>query len=149
MNQYFLFFLAFIGGVFLAMQGGFNTQLSLFLRHPLLASAVAFLSSTLFAALFILVALKNYPTYADLQQVPYYLWFIGGLFSLLGISLYYYTIPKLGLSKMISLGLCGQLTFAFLAGHWGWFQLPVEPLTLRRILGFLAMIVGIFLLNFK
>lgn len=149
MNQFILSTLAFTGGIFLAIQGGLNAQLSVLLKHPLLGALVAFFGSAVFALLFILLGVRTIPTWGQIKEVPYYLWFAGGLFSLVGISLYYYTIPRLGVSTMISLGLSGQLIFAVIAGHFGWFGLPVEPITTKRILGALAMITGIVLVNLK
>ncbi|MDO6803849.1 DMT family transporter [Wenyingzhuangia sp. 1_MG-2023] len=149
MNQYTLSILAFTGGIFLAAQGGLNAHLGVLLKNPLLASVVAFFSSCLFALLFVLVSVKNYPTTQQLQQIPFYLWFTGGLFSVLGIGLYYYTIPKLGVATMISFGLCGQILFAVIAGHFGWLNLPTEPITVKKMIGVLAMISGIFIINWK
>lgn len=147
MNNYSLFILAFIGGLFLAMQGGLNAQLGVLLKNPLLASLIAFFSSFVFALIFILLNYKSLPTFAQIKEVPFYLWFSGGFFSVIGISLYYYTIPKLGISTMISIGLCGQLIFAVIAGNYGWLNLPLEPITLKRILGMLSMVLGILLIN--
>jgi transporter family-2 protein len=149
MNQYLLMILAFVGGAFLALQGSLNAQLGVLLKNPLLASLVAFSSSTFFAFLMVFFTIKNYPTNIEIRQIPVYLWFAGGLFSLIGISLYYYTIPKLGLATMISFGLCGQLCFAIIAGHFAWFNLPLEPISLRRLSGLIAMIIGILLINLK
>ncbi|WP_052598582.1 DMT family transporter [Aureispira sp. CCB-QB1] len=149
MNQYLLSLLALIGGAFLALQGSLNAQLGLLLKNPLLASLIAFCSSTCFAFCLVLLTTKHYPNAIIVREVPIYLWFAGGLFSLIGISLYYYTIPKLGLSTMISFGLCGQLVFAVIAGHFGWFGLPTEPMSLQRLGGLAAMIVGILLINLK
>lgn len=149
MNQYALSITAFIGGVFLAIQGGLNAQLGIWLKNPLLASVVAFFCSTLFALVFIILSVKSIPSISELKQIPVYLWFSGGLFSVLGVSLYYYTIPRLGISTMISLGLFGQLLFSVIAGHFGWLNLPTEPITPKRILGITAMITGILLINIK
>lgn len=149
MNQYTLSILAFTGGIFLAAQGSLNAHLGVLLKNPLLASVVAFFCSAIFALLMVLVTLKTYPSIAQLQQIPFYLWFTGGLFSVVGIGLYYYTIPKLGVATMISFGLCGQLIFAVIAGHFGWLNLPTEPITLKKTIGVLAMISGIFIINWK
>ena len=148
MNQYSLYILAIIGGAFLAAQGGLNSHLGVLLKNPLIATFAAFLSSTIFACIFIL-SIKNPPTWIEIKQIPIYLWFIGGLFSVLGIILYYYTIPKLGISTMISLGLFGQLVFSVIAGHFGWLNLPVEPLTVKRTVGIITMISGILMINLK
>ncbi|MDO6491646.1 MULTISPECIES: DMT family transporter [unclassified Cellulophaga] len=149
MNQTTFSVLAIIGGVFLAAQGALNSTLSVLLKNPLLASVIAFLTSTIFAIIFVLLSTKSLPNASDLKQIPIYLWFSGGLFSVLGISLYYYTIPKLGISTMISFGLFGQLTFSIIAGHFGWLNLPLEPLTFKRLLGFFVMMFGIILINIK
>ncbi|WP_103068987.1 DMT family transporter [Aquimarina sediminis] len=149
MNQYVLSGLAIIGGMFLAAQGGLNSNLGVLLKNPLLASVVAFFCSTVFALIFVLFSSKNSPNWLEIKQIPVYLWFTGGLFSVLGISLYYYTIPKLGISTMISLGLFGQLIFSVIAGHFGWLNLPTEPITIKRTIGLITMMVGILLINIK
>lgn len=141
--------LAFLGGIFLAVQGGFNAQLGVQLKSPLMASLVAFACSTLFAALLITLTGKNMPTITRLREVPFYLWFSGALFSVIGISLYYYSIPRLGIASMISLGLFGQLLFSVIAGHFGWFGMIATPIAYTKVLGIIAMTAGILLINFK
>jgi len=147
MNQYINILLAFIGGVFLAMQGGLNAQLGVQLKNPLLASLTAFFFSMLFALLAVILSIKNVPKTTLLLSIPKHLWFTGAFFSVIGIGLYYYTIPKLGISTMISLGLFGQLIFSAVAGHYGWFGLPQEPMVIKKVFGLLAMTIGILLIN--
>ncbi|WP_108866303.1 DMT family transporter [Aquimarina aquimarini] len=149
MNQYVLVVLAFVGGVFLAMQGGLNAHLGVILKNPLMASAVAFFSSLVFAFICIVVSVRDVPNLSELKEVPVYLWFTGGLCSVIGVSIYYYTIPKLGIATMISLGLCGQLVFSLFAGQFGWLNLPIEPMTLKRIIGVVSMSIGIILITIK
>lgn len=147
MNALSLSLLAIIGGICLAAQGGFNATLGILLKNPLLATCSAFLSSTCFSLIYVLVNYKDLPAIKTIENIPIYLWFTGGFLSLLGISLYYYTIPKLGLSTMISLGLCGQLLFSVIAGHFGWLNLPTEPITLKRLFGVLTMLTGILIIQ--
>ncbi|MDW7694875.1 DMT family transporter [Flammeovirgaceae bacterium SG7u.111] len=149
MNQYLLSLIAFVGGVFLAAQGGLNAQLSVLLKSPLLASVAAFSSSLIFAITFVLLSIKEVPKWEELTNIPYYMWFVGGLCSVIGLSLYYYTIPRLGIATMISLGLCGQLLFSVVASQFGWLNLPIEPITLKKAFGVLSMIIGIVLINLK
>lgn len=147
MNQNINSILAILGGIFLAMQGGFNAQLGVQLKNPLMASLVAFFFSMVFAVLLVLLSLKSFPKASILLGIPKYLWFTGAFFSVVGICLYYYTIPRLGISTMISLGLFGQLLFSTIAGHHGWFGMPQEPMEIKRILGVVAMCIGIFLIK--
>jgi len=149
MNQQLVSLVAFLGGVFLAIQAGFNAHLGVLLKKPLLATIATSFSSLLFASAFILMISSEIPSNNLLKKVPWYLWFTGGLFSVIGISMYYYSIPKLGLSRMISLGLCGQLIFSATATHFGWLNLPIEPITLKKTIGIMAMMAGILLINSK
>ncbi|MGH1335317.1 MAG: DMT family transporter [Aureispira sp.] len=149
MNQYLLLFLAMIGGVFLTVQSALNAQLTLLLRHPMFTSVVAFFCSAVFALVAVLLFVRTTPTAAIIKQVPFYLWFTGGGCSVLGISLYYYVIPKLGLSTTITFGLFGQLFFAVIAGHYGWFHLPSTPISTKKIIGMLALVIGIAFINSK
>ncbi len=87
MNQLVLSALAFIAGVLLALQGGLNARLGVLLRHPLLATVVAFCSSAAYALLLTVVSVRNLPGKTELTQVPPYLWFTGGLCSAAGILL--------------------------------------------------------------
>ena len=149
MNQYTLSIFAIIGGAFLAAQGGLNAHLGVLLKNPLLASLVAFFSSLIFAFVFVILSIKELPNWSDIKGIPIYLWFTGGLCSVIGVSLYYYTIPKLGIATMISFGLCGQLIFSVVASQYGWLNLPVDPINLKKIAGIVSMIIGILLINLK
>ena len=149
MKSILLYLLAGTGGVFLAVQAGFNTQLGTILKQPVLAVISTSIASAIFGLVFLLVLGKGTVQPQSFGHVPWYLWFTGGLFSMIGISLYFYTIPQIGISKMIALGLCGQLLFSLIAGNFGWLNLPVEPLTAKRFAGAMAMILGIILINSK
>lgn len=143
------YLLAFTGGVFLAVQAGFNTQLGSLLKQPVIAVVSTSFTSAIFGILFLLIFCKSDIQLHTLKQVPWYLWGIGGVFSMVGISLYFYTIPKIGITSLIALGLCGQLIFSLIAGKYGWLNLPIETLTTKRLLGAFAMIIGIILINLK
>lgn len=149
MNQQIITVIAFLGGICLAAQSAFSTQLASILKKPILASLFTYSSGTLFAMVFVLFFRPGAISPEAAKQVPWYLWFIGGLFSVVGITLYYFAIPKIGIGKMMALGLCGQLFFAVIAGHFGWLNLPVEPITIRRIVGVIAMTLGIFFIVSK
>jgi transporter family-2 protein len=149
MNQFLLSCLAFIGGVFLAIQASLNTNLGILLKKPVFASVVQTASGTIFALIIVALSARTLPSTETMKQVPFYLWFAGGLFTVLGVSIYYFTIPKLGLSTMITLGLSGQIVFAMIASHFGWLNMPVEPITLRKLLGVTLMLTGILLIKIK
>ncbi|MFC3196678.1 DMT family transporter [Parapedobacter deserti] len=144
MNQYLITAIALFGGICLAVQAAFSSQLGVLLKRPILASIATYSSGALVAIVFVMLFAREAVSLHAAKQVPWYLWFIGGLFSVVGITLYYFAIPRIGMGKMMAFGLCGQLLFSVIAGHFGWLGLPVEPMTIKRMIGVVAMSLGIF-----
>jgi len=86
---------------------------------------------------------------ADIKSVPVYLWFSGGALSAFGVGMFYYLIPKMGVGSMMSYALSGQIIIAIIASHFGWFELPVRPITGLKIAGSFSLIAGVILLNWE
>ncbi|WNO09296.1 DMT family transporter [Teredinibacter sp. KSP-S5-2] len=143
----YLSFLAFIAGAAIAVQASMNAQLGSLLDNPLLATGVAFISSVFFTMLAIGVFSKELPPTALLKAVPFYLWFAGGMLSSFGIAMFYFLIPKMGVGSMMSFALSGQLIIAILIGHFGWFSMPIKPFSTLKLMGVLALILGVVLVN--
>jgi len=143
----FLMFLAFLAGIALATQAILNTHLGQILSNPLFAAFIAFLSSIITISLVILVSVKELPSLGIIKTVPIYLWFTGGLLSAFALALFYYLIPKIGILPLISLSLAGQLIFAVIVGHYGFFNFPITTIDTRRIIGVVSMLLAIFLIN--
>ncbi|MBD3628529.1 DMT family transporter [Cyclobacterium sp.] len=137
--------LAFGVGILIVMQGSLNAQLGVRLDNALLASSINLLVSGGLAVLVLLFASQNLPALSKLQAVPMYLLFAGGILSFLAITSFYYVIPKIGIATTVAYGLSGQLIFAGVASHFGWWGLPVEPITLKRLMGIALMIFSVSL----
>ncbi|WDE13817.1 DMT family transporter [Thalassomonas haliotis] len=143
----YLSLLALIAGAAIATQTSMNAQLGVMLKNPLLATSVAFVSSIFFTLCGVLLVNREIPSVDMVREVPVYLWFTGGAFSAFGLGCFYYLIPKMGIGAMLSAALTGQLLLAMVAGHFGWFDLPVKPITLAKLAGVVALISGIVLIN--
>lgn len=146
MNLNYLSIIALSSGAAISIQAAMNAQLGSLLKNPLLAACVAFSSSIFFTLLAVMVYTKEYPSIDIVRSVPIYLWF-GGILSAFAISMFYYLIPKMGIGPMMSFALTGQLIAAVIAGHFGWFNLPIQPLTLGKLVGAIALIIGVVLIN--
>ncbi|WP_288132155.1 DMT family transporter [Microbulbifer sp.] len=140
--------LALIAGAAIALQASINAQLGVQLRSALLGTAVAFAVSWAVSALAIVVSVRQYPNLATIQAVPWYLW-LGGLFSAFGVGLFYFLIPRMGVGSMMSFALSGQILVAVICSHFGWFDLPVKPISVVRGLGIAALLAGIALINWE
>ncbi len=130
-NYAFLLILSFACGVMVVIQGGLNSKLGVLLNNPLLATTVAFTISTCLTMVAVGLSVKRFPSVQELREIPTYLWFTGAIFSFIAVTLFYYLIPKLGISTAISFGLFGQILFSMLVAHFGWFGLPAESIELK------------------
>ncbi len=148
MSYISLLILSFMVGIMVVVQGGLNSRLGIHLNSPLLATSAALTMSAVFTLVTVLVTVRQLPSIQQLRTIPPYLWFTGAVFSFIAVTLFYYLIPKLGISTAVSFGLCGQIFFSMIAAHYGWFGLPVELITFKKVVGSIAMISGIFLIKF-
>lgn len=147
MNFPLLQLLALLAGAAIAIQAGLNTRLGVLLQNPFLAASVALTGGSTFTLLVFLFTSRDFPNMKILERVPVYLWFSGGLLGAFALSVFYWLIPKIGVGPLVSFSLAGQLILAMVASHFGWFQLPVIPLTTTRLSGIVAMMLGILLIN--
>lgn len=139
--------LALLAGAAIAVQASMNAKLGVLLRSSMLGTGVAFLVGLGFVLLAFLVFSREIPSLAAVRSVPLYLWFSGGALSAFAISTYFYLIPQMGIGTMMSWALTGQVVVAMLAGHFGWFDLPQQPVNWPRLAGVAALVFGIVLIN--
>ena len=143
----YLWLLALMGGAAIATQASMNASLGVFLKSSLIGTTVAFILSGLFTLIAVLISTKHYPQPDTIRSVPLYLWFTGSLFSAFGVAVFYYLIPKMGVGPMMTYALAGQILIAMLTSHFGWFALPVKPINAVKLIGVVALIAGILLIN--
>lgn len=141
--------LAFIAGAAITTQAGMNAQLGVLLRNPLIGTTIAFVFSSLFTLIAVIVTTRSYPQLATVQSIPIYLWFSGGALAAFGVGMYYFLIPKMGVGSMMSYALAGQLLLAVVASHFGWFDMPVKQIGFIKTVGILALIAGVILINIE
>ena len=139
--------LALVAGAAIATQAGLNASLGKQLGHPLFATVVAFGAGLGFTLLATLALARQVPAAVVVRAVPAHLWFTGGLFSAFAIVSFYWLIPRMGIGATMSFTLTGQLLLALVAGHYGWFQLPVAPLSPTKLAGAATLLAGVVLVN--
>lgn len=143
----YLSLLAVTAGAAIAIQAAMNAQLGVLLKNSMLGTSSAFLFSCVFIVLAMALSTKQYPPLTEIRAVPVYLWFSGGVLSAFGVGMFYYLIPKMGVGPMMSYAMSGQMLIATIASHFGWFDLPENPINTLKIAGFIALMVGVFLIN--
>ena len=150
----YLSLMAVVAGAAIAIQATMNAKLGVLLKSAMMGTSVAFFVSCVFAVSAMVVSAtvfstKQVPQMVDIKSVPVYLWFSGGALSAFGVGMFYYLIPKMGVGSMMSYALSGQILIAIIASHFGWFELPVKPITSLKIAGAFSLVIGVLLLNWE
>lgn len=148
MNNSSLLLLSFTVGILVVIQGGINARLGILLNNTLLATSAALVMSASFTLIAVFMTVRELPNIDQLQSIPTYMWFTGGALSFLAVTLFYYIIPRIGISTAVIFGLSGQIIFAAIAGHFGWFGMPLEPITFKKVMGMIVMTLGIILIKY-
>ncbi len=148
MNNLSLLLLSISVGILVVIQGSINARLGSLLNNSLLATSAAMIVCASFTVAAFLITVRQLPSHDQIQTIPVYMWFTGGLLSFLAVSLFYYIIPRVGIATTVTFGLFGQILFSALAGHFGWFGMPLEPISIKKLVGIIIMITGITIIKY-
>ena len=74
--------------------------------------------------------------------------FLGGVCGVFIVLLANVVVPFLGVALMLSLSIAANLVVSTVADHYGWFGLPIVPLSKRRIAGVVLALLGVGLVAF-
>lgn len=87
------------------------------------------------------------PDVGSLQAVPKYLWVTGSFLSVFGLTLAYWLMPILGVSRVLSGIIAGQMIGGMIVSHYGLFNLPPTEINYYKIIGALLLFIGVILIN--
>jgi bacterial/archaeal transporter family-2 protein len=142
--------LAFLGGIFLAVQVGVNTQLRNWVGHSIFAMLISIFVS-LCTGIFVLLLYSftlnlPWPSFERLLQAPGWIW-IGGILGALYVWFCIILAPKLGATVLFGLIVAGQFIASLVIDHHGLIGFPQHPITLLRILGVTLLVLGVILIR--
>jgi len=134
-----------VAGVFIATMVRLNATLG---EHigPLESSFVVHAVGTGFATLLILPRMGA-ERLRDLRRTPAVL-FGGGVLGVTLVMLANIVVPHLGVALTLCVSVAANLAFSTLADHFGWFGLPVFPVSPRRVLGLVLVVTGVVLVAY-
>jgi transporter family-2 protein len=147
MNILYMTLISIAAGVAIALQSSMSGQFSSIVRSPAWTSLMIYTTSSIVMGFYLLVSKTRIPSFTTLKLVPIHLWFAGAFLSVLALTLVYWQMPKIGVARVMTGVLTGQLLISVIASHYGWFGLPVTTLTTARLGGVAFMAIGLFLIN--
>lgn len=137
----FYILLMLVAGGMIALQSPINASLG---------RTIGVLESGLFnflmgsAFLVVVVMFFGRGNILQVTNTPLWQWTGGILGAILVISTII-CVPQIGALSTITAMIVGNLLFGALIDHFGWFELPVIPFSLQRLSGFVAIVLGLFL----
>lgn len=86
------------------------------------------------------------PSVAQISRLP--LWaFTGGIFGAIFIGLGILLVPKIGTATFFVVLVTGQMFGALIFDHFGFMGVPVNPISLARLVGAGLLIGGVVLIR--
>lgn len=133
--------LAFVCGVVLVTQPGFNSTLSSNVGGALNAATVSLCVSALAILILRFFFAPGFSVSVALDKTPYWGW-LGGFLGVFFVVASMYVAPRIGATALVSLILCGQMVAALVYDRFGILGYGETPVTMTRTLGILMIIVG-------
>lgn len=130
-------------GVMTSIYLPMNGVVARYVGSALLANISFYLLGTI-TTLFLFSFTGNFSAVTRFRDVPSYLYLSGFIsaFLLFGST---FLIPRLGAGQFFVLFVAGQIIMALMVSHFGLLASPQDPITLKKGLGTLLLIVGVVL----
>ncbi|WML36994.1 DMT family transporter [Clostridium sp. OS1-26] len=130
--------LALINGVILAIMVFFNGMLAS-ITGPYMSTLIYHVLGLLLIT-FISIMKKN--RLSNLKEIPL-IFLMPGILSVITILLNNISIPKIGVTLAVGVGLFGQLVMSSFVEHWGLFGMPANKIKKEKMLGLSIISLGI------
>lgn len=146
--KYLVYILPLLAGLTIATQAGVNSQLKTAVNNQWVAAFISFIVGTIALALIILFTRQQLPNVQQLQQIEWYK-FSGGLLGAFFVTVVIFSVQQIGSANVFALVIAGQLLFALLFDHFGWFGFKQSSINWGKVAGVLMLIAGAYLINRK
>lgn len=137
--------LGVFSGTLMPVQTSVNTRLRTSVGTPLLASLICFVVGTL--SLFLAAWLTTGRPLPDLSATSGYPWWIftGGVLGVVVLTGNILLFPRVGSVQTVILPISGQIGMGLLIDSYGLFKAPQIDISVLRMLGGLAVLIGALL----
>lgn len=140
-----LIIIAILVGGLVPLQSSINAFLGGYMKTPLAATFINFFGGTIIVMVILALLFRHQiPSFSELGQVPWYLYF-GGLLGATFVTTIVMLTPKIGVTNMLVGAMVGQIVISLIFDHFGWMNLTPHPISWQRVAGVLFLIIGVIL----
>ena len=137
-------FAAIIIGVMMPLQAGINSRLTQFLFHPSQSALISFFIGTIALIALTIILSPQYPNLRQLAAIPPHL-YIGGILGAIFVGSSIFLLPQIGATAMITAFITGQLLGSLVIDHYGFFGVPLHPMSIGRFFAVILMAISLVL----
>jgi bacterial/archaeal transporter family-2 protein len=145
-----LILLALLAGAVLPVQGAVNGLLRADIGAPFTVGAVSFIVATLSMAVALMAVIaftdQPKPHFSQLAAVPWWGW-LGGFAGAFYVTAVFTAIPVIGTAATAGLTVAGQQIASVFVDSYGWFRLPIRPVSALRLGGVGMLIAGVAIIK--
>jgi len=145
-QNFLLTFLALIAGSSFVIQQAVNSNLRVEIGSAWWAGFFSYLGGTL-VMLVMVIFMRQPMLSADLTSRSTWWSWSGGLFGAVYIAISIFLLPRLGVFTVVTLIVVGQLLTSLVFDHFGILNVPLQPVTVTRILGAVFLLAGAVLIR--
>ena len=147
MKSYF-YLLSLLAGLAVAVQTGVNSQLRQDTNSPVLTALISFATGTVALTILYFLFFKKAPIFPTGFEFTWWK-FTGGLLGVIYVTVVVIAAPRIGAANALGFIVAGQFIAAAIIDHFGLLGMPVQPISLSRILGIVILICGVYLIQKK
>lgn len=148
-NSNFLFLLmALVTGALIPIQAQTNAGFSKAIGNPFVTGLMVFVIGLLFMAIFMGITRNALPTTTQLAAAPWYA-YLGGIIVPMYVISITVLVPRIGVGAAIGLIVTGQILCAVAIDHFGLFNSAIRTIDVRRAIGVVLMIAGVYFVMSK
>lgn len=133
--------LALINGAILAIMVFFNGMLASIIG-PYMSTLIYHVLGFILIMMISIIKKNRLP---NLKSLPF-IFFLPGILGVITILLNNISIPQIGVTLAVGVGLFGQLVMSAIVEHFGLFGMPVNRLKKEKTLGFSIISLGIIVM---
>lgn len=149
MNLILMTFISIICGAAIALQSTLSGQLNGVVNNSLFTSFAIYIACALLMVIVFFISGTEIPAVSILKKVPRHLWVFGAILSVFALSTIYWLMPKIGVARVMTGVLLGQLLTSVIVSHFGFFGLPELKISFIKLVGIVFIFVGIVMVNWR
>lgn len=144
LNHNLLFLIAALfTGALIPIQAQTNAGFSRAVGSAQTTGLMVFAIGIIIMALYVAVTSTPLPKAAQLAAAPWYT-YLGGLIVPTYVIAITMLVPRIGVGAAIGLIVTGQILCAVAIDHFGFFNAAVQKIDIRRLIGVVLMIAGVY-----